>query len=80
MYLAPETVGAGLGSLIYPQLLLLLRTDGVHLAVAVIAQANSASVALHEKVRFELVGTMRELGRKLDRWIDTCRYQLPLQR
>ncbi len=80
VYLAPEAVGAGLGGLIYSQLLSLLRTDGIHLAVAVIAQPNSASVALHEKLGFELVGTMREVGRKFDRWVDTRWYQLPLER
>ncbi len=80
VYLAPEAVGAGLGSLIYSQLLSLLRADGVHLAVAVIAQPNSASVALHEKLGFDLVGTMREVGRKFDRWVDTRWHQLPLER
>ncbi len=79
MYLAPEAVGAGLGGLIYPKLLSLLRTDGMHLAVAVIAQPNPASVALHENLGFELVGTLREVGRKFDRWVDTRWYQLTLQ-
>jgi len=50
VYLAPEAVGAGLGTLLYSQLLSLLRTDGIHLVVAVIAQPNSVSVALHEKL------------------------------
>ncbi|MEO8888403.1 MAG: N-acetyltransferase family protein [Jatrophihabitantaceae bacterium] len=79
VYLAPEAVGAGLGRLIYSQLLSLLRADGMHLAVAVIAQPNSASVALHEKLGFELVGTLREVGRKFDRWVDTQWYQLLLE-
>ncbi len=80
VYLAPEAVGSGLGTLLYSQLLSLLRTDGIHLVVAVIAQPNSASVALHEKLGFELVGTLREVGRKFDRWIDTRWYQLALER
>ncbi len=78
VYLAPEAAGAGLGRLVYSQLLSLLRTDGMHLAVAVIAQPNPASVALHEKLGFELVGTLREVGRKFDRWVDTRSYQLRL--
>jgi L-amino acid N-acyltransferase YncA len=80
VYVAPEAVGVGLGSLIYLQLLSLLREDGMHLAVAVIAQPNPASVALHEKLGFELVGTLQEVGRKFDRWVDTGWYQLPLER
>lgn len=80
VYLAPEAVGAGLGSLVYSQLLSLLRADGMHLAVAVIALPNPASVALHEKLGFEFAGTLREVGRKFDRWIDTRWYQLALER
>lgn len=78
VYLAPDAVGIGLGRLIYSNLISRLRADGMHLAVAVIAQPNPASVALHEKFGFELVGTLREAGRKFDRWVDTRWYQLPL--
>lgn len=80
VYLAPGATGAGWGTLIYAQLLTVVRADGMHLAVAVVAQPNSASVALHEKLGFELVGTLREVGRKFDRWVDTRWYQLPLER
>lgn len=79
VYLAPDAMGAGLGTLTYSQLLSTLRVDGMHLAVAVVAQPNTASVALHEKLGFELAGTLREVGRKFDRWVDTCWYQLPLE-
>ncbi|HET8582951.1 MAG TPA: GNAT family N-acetyltransferase [Jatrophihabitans sp.] len=78
VYLAPDAVGAGVGSALYAELLRRLRDDGMHVAVAVIAQPNPASVALHEKFGFELVGTLREVGRKFDRWIDTRWYQLRL--
>lgn len=79
VYLAPDAVGAGLGRLLYSRLLELLRADGVHLAVAVVAEPNPASVALHEAFGFELVGTLREVGRKLDRWVDVRLYQLLLE-
>ncbi len=79
VYVDAEAGGVGVGTLIYSQLLSLLRTDGMHSAVAVIAQPNPASVALHEKLGFELVGTFREVGRKFDRWVDTSWYQLVLQ-
>ena len=78
VYLAPDAVGAGLGHLVYSRLLSLLRTDGMHVAVAVVAQPNPASVALHEGLGFTLVGTLDEVGRKFDRWIDTRWYQLRL--
>jgi phosphinothricin acetyltransferase len=78
VYLAPDAVGRGLGTLLYTELLSMLRTDGMHVAVAVVAVPNPASVALHERLGFELVGTLREVGRKFDRWIDTRWYQLKL--
>lgn len=78
VYLAPEAVGRGLGRLTYSRLLSMLRSDGMHCAVAVVAQPNPASVALHESLGFELVGTLREVGRKFDRWVDTQWYQLRL--
>ncbi len=78
IYLSPEVVGTGMGTVLYRRLLSLLSMDGIHVVVAVIALPNPASVALHERLGFEVVGTFNEVGRKFDRWIDTCWYQLKL--
>ncbi len=75
----PGSVGQGLGRLLYSHLLAQLRADQVHSAVAVVADPNPASVALHESLGFELVGTLREIGWKFDRWVDTRWYQLRLE-
>jgi len=79
VYLAPGAVGHGLGRLAYSHLLSLLRADRMHCVVAVVAEPNPASVALHESLGFELVGILREVGRKFDRWVDTRWYQLRLE-
>lgn len=79
VYLAPEAAGRGLGRLVYSQLLSLLRADRMHCAVAVVAEPNPASAALHESLGFELVGVLREVGRKFDQWVDTRWYQLRLE-
>ena len=79
IYLTPDVVGRGLGRLVYSHLLALLRADRIHTAVAVVAEPNPASVALHESLGFELVGTLREVGRKFERWVDTRWYQLRLE-
>ncbi len=55
-----------------------LRTDGMHVALALVALPNPASVRLHEACGFEHLGTMREVGRKFDRWLDTAWFQLIL--
>ena len=79
VYLTPEAVGHGLGRLAYSHLLSLLRADRMHCAVAVVAEPNPSSVAMHESLGFELVGTLREVGQKFDRWVDTRWYQLRLE-
>ena len=78
VYLLPDAVGQGLGRMAYSHLLALLRADRMHSAVAVVAEPNPASVALHESLGFELVGVLHEVGRKFDRWVDTRWYQLRL--
>jgi len=76
VYLAAEGQGRGLGRQLYDALLPRLRDAGVHTVLAGIALPNEASVRLHEAVGFTTVGTMREVGRKLDRWIDVEFFQI----
>jgi L-amino acid N-acyltransferase YncA len=75
IYLDPSVRGAGIGRLLYPALLETMATSGVHTAVALVAQPNPASVALHKACGFEHVGSMREVGYKFDQWVDVEWYQ-----
>jgi L-amino acid N-acyltransferase YncA len=75
VYLAPGARGRGLGRALYDELLRRVDADGIHVCLAVIAQPNPASEALHAAVGFERVGTLREVGRKFDRWVDTAWWQ-----
>ncbi len=70
LYVAPGHQGLGTGRALYDELLALLADDGVHVVVAAVALPNPASLALHRACGFEEVGVMREVGRKLGRWID----------
>ncbi len=70
VYVAPGHQGLGVGRGLYDALLALLADDGMHLVVAAVALPNPGSLALHRACGFEDVGTMREVGRKFDRWID----------
>ena len=78
IYLADGAQGQGFGRRMYGELLDLLVTDGVHLALAAVALPNDASLALHRAFGFEEVGVMRGVGRKFDRWIDVMWLQKPL--
>ncbi len=75
VYVAGRARGRRLGRALYDVLLPLVAGDGMHVALALVALPNPASVALHEACGFEHLGTMREVGRKFDRWLDTAWYQ-----
>lgn len=74
VYLAPDLIGAGVGTALYRELLTRLERlecpSTVHSAFAVIALPNKASIALHERFGFTWVGLLPEAGWKLGRWID----------
>jgi phosphinothricin acetyltransferase len=78
VYLSERARGQGLGRRMYDDLLDRCRADGIHVVLALVAQPNPASDALHAACGFERLGTMREVGWKFDRWLDTAWYQLVL--
>ena len=75
IYLAPGHTGRGLGRTLYEALLAELARRGYRCAMGGIALPNAASVALHEKAGFVKVAHFREVGWKLDRWIDVGYWQ-----
>lgn len=78
IYLEPGHEGRGVGTTLYSALLPILRDRGIHVAIGGAALPNEASAALHEKLGFERVATFRQIGFKLDRWIDVAYWQLVL--
>jgi phosphinothricin acetyltransferase len=78
IYLAPAQERRGIGSMLYTELLGLLRARGMHAAMGGIALPNAGSVALHEKLGFEKVAHFAEAGFKFKRWIDVGYWQLIL--
>ncbi|HEX7553990.1 MAG TPA: arsinothricin resistance N-acetyltransferase ArsN1 family B [Geothrix sp.] len=70
IYMAPSQDGQGLGTRLYEALLGELQQLGVHAVLGGIALPNEASVALHERLGFEKVGQLQQVGWKLQRWVD----------
>ena len=68
--------GRGLGRRLYEELLALLPGLGLRVLVAVVAQPNPASDALHRSLGFEEVGVHRAIGFKHGRWHDVRLWQL----
>ena len=79
VYLDPRHIGQGLGAELYSALLeLLAKEPQVHRAYGGVALPNPASVALHERLGFQLVGTFKEVGHKFERFWDVSWYEKDL--
>ncbi len=72
VYVAPGLGGRGIGGALLAALIARCEAGPWRLMVAIIGDSgNSASIALHRRYGFETVGTLRSVGFKLGRWVDT---------
>jgi phosphinothricin acetyltransferase len=78
VYVRRDRRGAGLGRLILGELIRRARDHGHHSVLARITTGNAASLRLHERHGFGLVGVERETAWKLGRWLDVAILQLRL--
>ncbi len=60
----------GVGSLVLAELVAVASAHGFHAVMARIVGGHQASITLHQHHGFALVGTERQVGRKLGRWLD----------
>jgi L-amino acid N-acyltransferase YncA len=70
VYVHPDHRRTGVARRLMVALLDEMARRGAHVAVAVIALPNPASVALHEALGFSYVGTVHEAGSKFGTWHD----------
>lgn len=79
VYVQPDFQGRGIGRALLQRLIAECEALGFRQMVAVIGDSsNAASVALHERLGFQIVGVFKGLGRKHGRWLDTVQMQRPL--
>jgi L-amino acid N-acyltransferase YncA len=78
IYLHPDFIGKGLGRKLYASLISDLRNRSLHSVIGVIALPNESSVALHERLGFQKVAHLKEVGWKFNQWIDVGYWQLIL--
>ncbi|MBV9343557.1 MAG: N-acetyltransferase [Gammaproteobacteria bacterium] len=62
--------GRGIGGQLVRALLVRGAALGKHVMVAGVDAANAASIRFHERLGFERVGQLHEVGFKFDRWLD----------
>jgi L-amino acid N-acyltransferase YncA len=76
VYVAAAAQGKGVGAALMQRLIDECEARGYRQMVAVIGEpTNVASIRLHERFGFELVGIFKGLGRKHGRWLDTVQMQ-----
>jgi L-amino acid N-acyltransferase YncA len=79
VYVAPDHVRAGLGRALLAELIARCEAGEWRQMIAVIGDSdNAASIALHERLGFRMVGTVRNVGLKFGRWLDTVLMQREL--
>lgn len=75
VYVAPDRQGLGVGGALLAALVETARDHGFHAIMARVVGGHEASIALHLTADFDVVGTEREVGRKLGRWLDVVLLQ-----
>ena len=75
VYIDRRHRGHGHGRLLLAELVGRARDHGFHSVIARIVGGHEASIALHVGCGFEPAGVEREVGRKLNRWLDVVLMQ-----
>jgi phosphinothricin acetyltransferase len=79
VYVAHDRLGHGNGSALLEALLARCEAGPWRQVIAVIGDSgNHASIRLHARAGFRMVGTLGAVGFKLGRWVDTVLMQRPL--
>ncbi|MDA3935962.1 MAG: GNAT family N-acetyltransferase [Actinomycetota bacterium] len=79
IYIDPAATGAGLGMQLGEALIEAAQRGGYHALIAQIVADNTASVHLMERLGFERVGYLREVGSKFGRLHDVVLFELLVQ-
>ena len=72
VYVHHDHRGSGVGALLLEELLAVAGRHGFHTVIARIVGDHQASIALHRRHGFTMVGVEREVGRKFGRWLDVA--------
>ena len=79
IYIDKDAVGQGAGKALLPVLIEQCTALGKRQMVAVIGDsAQTPSIRLHASCGFEMVGTLRNIGFKFGRWLDSVLMQRAL--
>ena len=75
IYIDEAHHGQGLGTTLGRELLERAARTGKHVVISRICTENTASIRLTERLGFEVVGVLHEVGRKFGRWLDVVIFE-----
>jgi phosphinothricin acetyltransferase len=78
VYVDATVRGKGVGRILLGALIAHATVAGRHVMVAGIDASNAVSIKLHAALGFTMIGTLMQVGRKFDRWLDLTFMQLML--
>ncbi len=78
VYIHASVRGQGVGTYLMKELIERARAANKHVLVAGISADNIVSIKLHERLGFENVGTLNQVGVKFGNWLDLTFLQLRL--
>ena len=79
IYIHPDFIGRGIGKRLLPALVAECEIRDLRQMIAVVGDsANLASIRLHQRCGFQLTGTLRSVGYKHGRWLDSVLLQRSL--
>jgi phosphinothricin acetyltransferase len=78
VYVDAAARGKGVGRILLGALIAHATAAGKHVMVAGIDASNGVSIKLHAGLGFTTAGTLTQVGRKFDRWLDLTFMQLML--
>jgi L-amino acid N-acyltransferase YncA len=79
IYIRHDQIGQGIGARLLPALIARCEALGLRQMIAVVGDSgNAASIRLHERCGFALIGTLRSVGYKHGRWLDSVFLQRSL--
>ena len=75
VYILPSCQGQNIGQMLMKKVLEQGKSEGVHTVISRITQGNDISIHIHKKFGFEMVGVLKEVGRKFGRLLDVTMMQ-----